>query len=151
MPNATTERELNDRAWERVRPLLPPYSPQPQGGRPFAEDHACFENIVYVLRNGIRERDLPGEFGAWDAVYNLVRRLVYSSSQKALFDLLTASPELGEVRRVLFDSTNASQLAVGVHRSCGKGNSKTCTAKFQATGLTEGSYIVSPLSMAEED
>jgi transposase len=54
MPDARTERELNNRLWERIRPLLPPARPHPKGGRPFADDRACFEGIVYVLRNGCR-------------------------------------------------------------------------------------------------
>ena len=54
MPDARTERELNNRLWMRVRPLVPPTPPQPKGGRPFADDRTCFEGIVYVLRNGCR-------------------------------------------------------------------------------------------------
>src|SRR5947208_15456115 len=60
MPDSRTERELMDRLWERVRPLLPPKPPQPKGGRPFADDRACFEGIVHVLRNGLRWRQVPG-------------------------------------------------------------------------------------------
>ena len=60
MPDASTERELMDRLWDRVRPLLPPPPPHPKGGRPFADDRACFEGIVYLLRNGLRWRQMPG-------------------------------------------------------------------------------------------
>jgi transposase len=59
MPDAATERALMDRLWERVRPLLPPQAPQPKGGRPWADDRACFEGIVYLLRNGLRWRQMP--------------------------------------------------------------------------------------------
>ena len=59
MPDARTERELMDRLWDRVRSLLPPSPPQPKGGRPFADDRACFEGIVYLLRNGLRWRQMP--------------------------------------------------------------------------------------------
>src|SRR5438067_1302455 len=62
MPGARTERELMDRLWDRVRPLLPPPASHPRGGRPFADDRACFEGVVFVLRNGIRWRDLPPAF-----------------------------------------------------------------------------------------
>ena len=54
MPSKTRERELLDRMWDRVRPLLPPRPPQPKGGGPFADDKACFAGIVYQLRNAIR-------------------------------------------------------------------------------------------------
>jgi transposase len=54
MPNSRTEAALNDKLWERIAPLLPPQPPHPHGGRPFTDDRACFEGIVYVLRNGCR-------------------------------------------------------------------------------------------------
>ena|ERR1700754_271284 len=59
MPDVSTKRELNAQLWERVRPLLPPLPPHPKGGRPFADDRACFEGIVYLLRNGLRWRQMP--------------------------------------------------------------------------------------------
>lgn len=64
MPDLRTERELNNRLWDRVRPLLPTRPEHPMGGRPFADDRACFEGIVFVLRNGCRWRALD----ALDAV-----------------------------------------------------------------------------------
>lgn len=61
--------------------------------------------MLYVARTGIPWRDLPSEFGRWDAVYNRFRRWVASGRLKAVFDLLTADPAFGEVRRVFIDST----------------------------------------------
>lgn len=90
MPDARTERRLMDRLWERVRPLLPPQAPQPRGGRPWADDRACFEGIVYLLRNGLRWRQMPAcypsgvtcwrrhkqwtEAGVWHRAWKLVLR-----------------------------------------------------------------------------
>ena len=62
MPSVAREQELNDLLWKRVKRLLPAYSPSPKGGRPRADDRACFEAIVFVLRNGLRWRDLPDRF-----------------------------------------------------------------------------------------
>jgi transposase len=62
MPSVVREKELNDRLWARVRPLLPAHPASPKGGRPRADDRACFEAVVYVLRNGLRWRDLPAKF-----------------------------------------------------------------------------------------
>lgn len=62
MPSRRAERELAEGLWERVRPLLPPEPPKPKGGRPRADDRACFFAIVHVLRSGCRWRDLPPEF-----------------------------------------------------------------------------------------
>lgn len=90
MPDAATERELNDRLWDRVHPLLPPRPDHPKGGRPFADDRACFEGIVHVLRNGLRWRQVPTRYpsgvtcwrrhrdwtaaGVWHRVWKLVLR-----------------------------------------------------------------------------
>ncbi len=88
MPSKKREQQLLDRMWDRVRPLLPPRPPQPKGGRPFADDKACFAGIVYQLRNAIRWNDMPGQFpsgvtcwrrhrdwtraGVWPRVWKLV-------------------------------------------------------------------------------
>jgi transposase len=64
MPSKRREQELLDRMWERVRPLLPPKPAHPKGGRPFADDKACFAGIVYQLRNAIRWNDMPPCFPA---------------------------------------------------------------------------------------
>jgi putative transposase len=64
-----------------------------------------FEALLYWARTSVPWRDLPGDFGAWDAVYNRFRRWVSSGSMARLFELLTDKPHLGEVRRILIDST----------------------------------------------
>ena len=88
MPSRRREQQLSDALWERVRPLLPPRPANPKGGRPWADDRACFAGIVYALRNGIRWNDMPPCFpsgvtcwrrhrdwtaaGVWDRVWQLV-------------------------------------------------------------------------------
>jgi transposase len=62
MPSRHREQELLDAMWDKVRPLIPPHPPQPHGGRPFADDKACFAGIVYQLRNAIRWNDMPQEY-----------------------------------------------------------------------------------------
>jgi transposase len=59
MPSKRREQELLDRMWDRARPLLPARLPNPKGGRPWADDKACFAGIVYALRNGIRWNGMP--------------------------------------------------------------------------------------------
>lgn len=62
MPSVAVESALLDRLWARVHPLLPPAAPTPKGGRPRCDDRACLAGIVYVLRNGVRWRDLPAAY-----------------------------------------------------------------------------------------
>jgi|HubBroStandDraft_1064217.scaffolds.fasta_scaffold333818_1 transposase len=71
MPDLRTEATINDKLWERIAPLLPPKPAHPRGGRPFKDDRACFEGIVFVLRNGCRWSalamipDLPSPVTCW--------------------------------------------------------------------------------------
>ena len=81
-------------------------------------DRGFFEALLYLARTGIPWRDLPAEFGRWDAVYNRFRRWVASGGLRRLFEALTADPAFGDIRRVLIDSTvvRAHQHAAGAPR-----------------------------------
>jgi putative transposase len=109
---------LTDDLWETLEPLVAEAKQHTGGQRPETPDRVFFEAVLYWARTGVPWRDLPAEFGAWDAVYNRLRRWVQSGSLTALFELLTANPELGEVRRVLIDGTivRAHQHAAGARR-----------------------------------
>src|SRR5438270_11729114 len=98
MPDATTERELMDRLRERVRPLLPPKPAHPRGGRPFADDRSCFEGIVFVLRNGIRWRDLPPPFPSPVTCWRRHRDRTQAGVWHRAWKLVLA--ELGEAGRL---------------------------------------------------
>lgn len=91
---------LTDELWAVLGPLVTRAKRHKGGQKPEVPDRVFFEVT-------------PG-----DAVYNRLRRWVYSGSLKVLFELLTADPELGEVRRVLIDSTivRAHQHAAGARR-----------------------------------
>ena len=58
----TLEILLSDEQWKRVKPFLPQVKPSKRGGRPRADDRACFEGILWVLRSGARWKDLPDRF-----------------------------------------------------------------------------------------
>lgn len=53
---------LTDAQWARIAPLLPKHRVGPQGGRPWVEDRACLEGILWILRSGARWRDLPDRY-----------------------------------------------------------------------------------------
>jgi transposase len=112
---------LSDEQWVLLEPVVDAAKRHRCGQKPILPERLFFEALLYVARTGIPWRDLPGEFGAWDAVYNRFRRWVASRSLERLFELLTADPELGEVRRVLIDSTivRAHQHAAGAPRKKG--------------------------------
>ena len=109
---------LTDERWAVLEPLVRQAKTHKGGQPPRLSERLFFEALLYLGRTGIPLRDLPGEFGAWDAVYNRLRRWVYSGAMERLFEALTADPQLGEVRRVLVDATTlrAHRSAAGALR-----------------------------------
>ena len=55
---------LSDRQWAKLEPLLPRYS---SVGRPWTDNRAVLEGILWVLKTGARWRDLPSDFGVSSA------------------------------------------------------------------------------------
>jgi transposase len=109
---------LTDALWAAMEPLVARAKTHKGGQPPVLPDRMFFEALLYLGRTGIPLRDLPGEFGAWGAVYNRLRRWVTSGAMARLFEGMTADPAFGEVRRVLIDSTlvRAHRHAAGVRR-----------------------------------
>jgi transposase len=117
---------LTDALWAALEPRVEQAKQHKGGQRPQLPERAFFEALLYLARTGIPWRDLPAEFGRWDAVYNRFRRWVHSGALRRLFEALTADPALEEVRRVLVDATvvRAHQHAAGAPRkkkSSGRG------------------------------
>jgi putative transposase len=110
---------LTDELWAALEPLVEQAKVNRQGPPPTLPDRQFYEALLYLARTGIPWRDLPAEFGNRDTVYNRFRRFEASGGFRRQFELLTAAPALGEVRRVFIDSTIvlAHQHAAGVPRS----------------------------------
>jgi transposase len=53
---------LTDAQWALVEPHLPKRKPSKKGGRPPADNRACFEGVLWILRTGARWKDLPKEY-----------------------------------------------------------------------------------------
>jgi putative transposase len=109
---------LTDDLWAAMEPLVRQAKRHKGGQRPALPERQFFEALLYLARTGVPWRDLPAEFGRWDAVYNRFRRWVSSGALRRLFEALTADPAFGGVRRVLIDSTvvRAHQHAAGARR-----------------------------------
>jgi len=109
---------LTDDLWAAMEPLVRQAKRHRGGQQPQLPDRQFFEALLYLARTGVPWRDLPGEFGNWDAVYNRFRRWVASGALRRLFEAMTADTAFGEVRRVLIDSTvvRAHQHAAGARR-----------------------------------
>jgi len=59
---ALREVLLTDEQWARIEPHIPIKTPGKKGGRPRANDRACFEAILWMARTGARWKDLPDQF-----------------------------------------------------------------------------------------
>ena len=61
---------VDDELWALIEPLLPPPKPRrlKYPGRKPVPDRAALTGILFVLRTGIRWRDLPAEMGCGSGV-----------------------------------------------------------------------------------
>src|SRR6516165_1848234 len=109
---------LTDDLWAAMGPLVGQARRHKGGQPPALPDRMFFEAVLYWARTGIPWRDLPAEFGAWDAVYNRLRRWIHSGRLKRLFELMADRPECEPARRLMVDSTvvRAHQHAAGARR-----------------------------------
>src|SRR5205823_4063124 len=109
---------ITDELWAAFGPLVDRAKRNRQGQKPELPDRLFFEALLYLARTGVPWRDLPAEFGSWDAVYNRFRRWVHSGGLRRLFEAMTADPTFEGIRRVLIDSTivRAHQHAAGARR-----------------------------------
>lgn len=104
---------LTDKAWEQIATILAVVK-HPAGSPPVLSDRMFIEAVLYVARTGIPWRDMPAEFGRWDAVYHRFRRWERRGVWRQLWDHLQGGAF--KVAKDLFiDSTivRAHQHAAG--------------------------------------
>jgi transposase len=142
---------ITDGVWAAMEPLVNRAKRHRGGQPPVLPDRVFFEAVLYTARTGIPLRDLPGEFGAWDAVHNRFRRWVASGALARLFEAMTADPQFGEVHRVLVDSTNvrAHRHAAGAARKAKRLGAAT-SARRQGLGRSRGG-LTSKIVVAAAD
>lgn len=74
MSRAKPKPLLTDEQWAKIEPLLPKLEGGPKGGRPWADNRACFEGILWVLRTGARWKDLPKEYPSPSTCWRRLKR-----------------------------------------------------------------------------
>src|SRR4051812_42460014 len=91
---------VTDKLWSMVGPLLPRSRAQPKGGRPWVDDRATLNSILYVLRSEIPWRMLPTEFGygsgvsCWRHVWEWQRRGVWRRLHQLMLERLAAADQI---------------------------------------------------------
>ena len=111
---------IDDELWRRFEPLLP----QPKArrkkypGRKPVPDRAALNGIVFVLRTGLRWRDLPAEMGCGSGV-TCWRRLrhwqeagVWDRLHEVLLAELRAAGQI-DLSRVVVDSSSVRAIGAG--------------------------------------
>jgi transposase len=64
---------LTDEVWAKIAAILATIKSR-AGSPPALSDRLFIEAVLYLARTGTPWRDLPADFGHWDAVYNRFRR-----------------------------------------------------------------------------
>jgi transposase len=78
---------VRDEQWEKIKAFLPKRKRSLRGGRPPADDRACLEGILWVLRSGARWRDLPERYPSPSTCW---RRLVEWEGEGVLVEIWQA-------------------------------------------------------------
>jgi transposase len=101
-----TRYMITDEMWAVIEKCLAKAKIEKRGRPAEISDRKFLEALLYLARTGIPWRDLPREFGKWDAIDHRYRRWLKNGTLQRLFELLTAHPELAAIRRILIDATN---------------------------------------------
>jgi transposase len=107
---------LTDEAWQEIAAMLA--RGKPQAGSPPQQSARMFiEAVLYSARTGIPWRDVPADFGQWDAVYNRFSRWEAHGVWRNLWEHLQ-SEDCKLAKPIFLESTivRAHQHAAGARK-----------------------------------
>src|SRR4051812_50117633 len=101
---------VSDAVWEKIAPLLPGKVSDP--GATARDNRLFLEAVLWRVRTGAQWRDLPGDFGRWNSVFQRFRRWVKGGVFERVFGCLSDEPDF---EYALIDGTivTAHQKASG--------------------------------------
>jgi len=110
---------LTDEAWAEIAPILTAIKSR-AGSPPALSDRMFIEAVLSLARTGIPWRDLPEEFGHWDAVDNRFRRWEARGLWRRLWERLQGR-DCPKARHIFIDATivRAHQHAAGALKKTG--------------------------------
>jgi transposase len=103
----TYSSDLTDAEWQRIKPLLP--TEKPVGRLREVDIREVLNAIFYRVENGVKWRNLPADFPAWQTVYGYfrlwVRLGIWESINQALVHQVRRSAgRVGEPSLGIIDS-----------------------------------------------
>ena len=104
---------ISDAIWAEIEPVLRDLK-HAAGSPPVLSDRMFIEAVLYQARTGTPWRDLPEEFGDWNAVYQRFRRWEKRTLWKRLWERIHRSKN-DRLQALFIDSTivRAHQHAAG--------------------------------------
>jgi len=122
-------RILSNGIWAVLEPLVNAAKASPVGAKPKLSDREFLEAVLYRARTGLPWRDLPDDFGNWNAVYQRFKRWRLSKVWERLFEAMPKESPLEGAKLLFIDSTTsrAHQHAAGAEKK------KTRTGKRSKT------------------
>ena len=82
---------VGDAVWERVAPLLP--GKASDSGVTAKDNRLFLEAVLWRVRTGVPWRDLPGEFGKGNSVFQRFRRWAKAGVFERVFARLSGEPD----------------------------------------------------------
>jgi len=103
-------RELTSAQWRRIEQLVP--GKEGDKGRHGEDNRLFVDAVLWIARSGAPWRDLPGEFGNWNSVFQRFRRWAKKGVWQRVFRALIEYPDF---EYLIIDSTivRAHQHAAG--------------------------------------
>lgn len=97
---------MSDLFWltEAQMARLRPFFPKPYGGTR-VDDRRVLSGIIFIIRNGLRWRDAPEEYGPHKTLYNRFVRWSHKGIFEKIFEEL-ASPTGTEANVLMIDATH---------------------------------------------
>jgi transposase len=96
---------LTNPIWNELEPRVRAAKRSSAGAPAELPDRLFLEAVLYRARTGVAWRDLPAEFGAWDAVYQRAKRWRVTGTWDRLFAGLPTDSPVQDVKRLFVDST----------------------------------------------
>ena len=106
-------RELTDEDWKRIAPMCP--GKAGDKGRHGTDNRLFVDAVLWIARSGAPWRDLPGDFGNWNSVFQRFRRWAKNGVWERILNALRECPDL---EYLMLDATivRAHQHAAGAKK-----------------------------------